>query len=288
MTEVDKKSLSEQDICSKYVLPSIVKAGWDLQNQIREQMTFTAGRIIVKGKIAAMGEKKRADFIIYHKNNFPIAIIEAKDNNHSIGSGMQQALNYAETLDIPFVYSTNGDAFLEHNKLSQGEQKETEISMDSFPSPNELYNRYIKARGVSEEQKAIIEEEYHQEIGGRSPRYFQQIAINRTVEAIAKGQNRILLVMATGTGKTYVASQIIHKLLKSKTKKRVLFLTDRDVLLTQPSNNDFKIFKKFMTRITNRKVDTSYEVYLALYQAVTGNEDWKNIYKQFSREERRV
>ena len=282
MTEVDKKSLSEQDICSKYVLPSIVKAGWDLQNQIREQMTFTAGRIIVKGKIAARGEKKRADFIIYHKNNFPIAIIEAKDNNHSVGSGMQQALNYAETLDIPFVYSTNGDAFLEHDKLSQGEQKETEISMDSFPSPNKLYNRYIKARGVSEEQKAIIEEEYHQEVGGRSPRYFQQIAINRTVEAIAKGQNRILLVMATGTGKTYTAFQIIWRLWKSKTKKRILFLVDRNILANQTMMNDFRHFGDKMTKIENRTVDKSYEIYLALYQGITGLEENKNIFKQFS------
>src|SRR3989339_697540 len=281
MTEVDKKSLSEQDICSKYVLPAIVKAGWDLQNQIREQMTFTAGRIIVKGKIAARGEKKRADFIIYYKNNFPIAIIEAKDNNHSVGSGMQQALNYAETLDIPFVYSTNGDAFLEHDKLSQGEQKETEISMDSFPSPNELYNRYIKARGVSEEQKAIIEEEYHQEVGGRSPRYFQQIAINRTVEAIAKGQNRILLVMATGTGKTYTAFQIIYRLWKSGTKKRILFLADRNVLIDQTKRNDFKHFKDKMTVIRKKIIDKAFEIYLALYQGLTNYDEDKDAYRQF-------
>ena len=282
MTEVDKKSLSEQDICSKYVLPSIVKAGWDLQNQIREQMTFTAGRIIVKGKIAARGEKKRADFIIYYKNNFPIAIIEAKDNNHSVGSGMQQALNYAETLDIPFVYSTNGDAFLEHDRLSKSKQKEKDISMDNFPSPDDLYNRYMQAKDVSLEQKTVIEQEYHQEIGGRSPRYFQQIAVNRTVEAIAKGQKRILLVMATGTGKTYTAFQIIWRLWKSKAKKRILFLVDRNILANQTMMNDFRHFDDKMTKIENRTVDKSYEIYLALYQGITGGEEEKNIFKQFS------
>ena len=277
-----KKSLSEQDICSKYVLPAIVKAGWDLQKQIREQTTFTAGRIIVKGKIATRGEKKRADFIIYHKNNFPIAIIEAKDNNHSVGSGMQQALNYAETLDIPFVYSTNGDAFLEHDRLSKSKQKEKDISMDNFPSPDDLYNRYMQAKDVSLEQKTVIEQEYHQEIGGRSPRYFQQIAVNRTVEAIAKGQKRILLVMATGTGKTYTAFQIIWRLWKSKAKKRILFLVDRNILANQTMMNDFRHFDDKMTKIENRTVDKSYEIYLALYQGITGGEEEKNIFKQFS------
>ena len=282
MKNSSKKALSEQDICSKYVLPAVIKAGWDLHKQIREQMTFTAGRIIVKGKFATRGEKKRADFILYYKNNFPIAIIEAKDNNHSIGSGMQQALNYAETLDIPFVYSTNGDAFLEHNRLSKNEQKEVEILMDNFPSPDELYNRYIQTKGVSTEQQVVIEQEYHQEIGGKSPRYFQQIAINRTVETIIKGQNRILLVMATGTGKTYTAFQIIWRLWKSKTKKRILFLVDRNILANQTMMNDFRHFGDKMTKIENRTVDKSYEIYLALYQGITGLEEEKNIFKQFS------
>lgn len=282
MNGVDKKNLSEQDICSKYVLPAIVNAGWDLHKQIREQLTFTAGRVIVKGRFATRGEKKRADFILYYKNNLPIALIEAKDNNHSVGSGMQQALNYAEMLDIPFVYSTNGDAFLEHNKLAKDGLKETEISMDNFPSPDELYKRYIKAKGLSSEQQAVMEQEYHQEIGGRSPRYFQQIAINRTVEAIAKGQKRILLVMATGTGKTYTAFQIIWRLWKSKTKKRILFLVDRNILADQTMMNDFRHFGDKMTKIENRTVDKSYEIYLALYQGITGLEEEKNIFKQFS------
>lgn len=282
MPDDNKKSLSEQDICSKYVLPAIIKAGWDLHKQIREQLTFTAGRIIVKGKFATRGEKKRADFILYHKNNFPIAIVEAKDNTYSVGSGMQQALNYAEMLDIPFVYSTNGDAFLEHNKLAKDGLKETEISMDNFPSPYELYKRYIKAKNLSTEQQMITEQEYHQEIGGRSPRYFQQIAINRAVEAIAKGQKRILLVMATGTGKTYTAFQIIWRLWKSKTKKRILFLVDRNILANQTMMNDFRHFGDKMTKIENRTVDKAYEIYLALYQGITGQEEEKNIFKQFS------
>lgn len=282
MRASNKKSLSEQDICSKYILPAVIKAGWDLHKQIREQLTFTAGRIIVKGKFATRGEKKRVDFILYYKNNFPIAIIEAKDNNHSVGSGMQQALNYAETLDIPFVYSTNGDTLLEHNRLSKSDQKETEISMDDFPSPDELYNRYLQAKDISAEHRVVTEQEYHQEIGGRSPRYFQQIAVNRTVEAIVKGQNRILLVMATGTGKTYTAFQIIWRLWKSKTKKRILFLVDRNILANQTMMNDFRHFGDKMTKIENRTVDKSYEIYLALYQGITGPEEEKNIFKQFS------
>lgn len=218
-------------------MPAINKAGWDLQKQIREQLTFTAGKVIVKGKFATRGEKKRADFILYYKNNFPIAIIEAKENNHSAGSGMQQALGYAETLDIPFVYSTNGDAFLEHDRFSKTKQKETELTMDNFPSPDELYARYIQAKGISKGQKAAIEQEYHQEVNGRSPRYFQQIAVNRAVEAIVKGQNKILLVMATGTGKTYTAFQIIWRLWKSKTKKKANSIFGRQKHFSR-SNDD--------------------------------------------------
>ena len=195
---------------------------------------------------------------------------------------MQQALEYGEILDIPFIYSSNGDGFIEHDRTGKSKDVERELSLSDFPNSNELWDRYKLWKGISKNHEEIITEDYYS--GLKKPRYYQEIAINRTIEAVAKGQDRILLVMATGTGKTYVASQIIHKLLKSKTKRRVLFLTDRNVLLTQPSNNDFKTFKKIMTRITNRKVDTSFEVYLALYQAVTGNEDQKNIYKQFSKE----
>jgi type I restriction enzyme, R subunit len=275
---MDKRSLSETDICTKLITPAIQKAGWKL---FRQEKYFTDGRVIVKGNKSERGEAKKADYILYYKGNIPLAIIEAKKNTLPISAGIQQALDYGEILDIPFVYSSNGDGFIEHDRTGKSKQVEREFALNQFPSPNELWSRYKKWKGITEKQEMPMIEEYY---AGKTPRYYQEIAINRAVEAVSKGQDRILLVMATGTGKTYVASQIIHKLLKSKTRKRVLFLTDRDVLLTQPSNNDFKIFKKFMTRITNRKVDTSYEVYLALYQAVTGDEDWRNIYKQFSKE----
>src|SRR3989338_7431101 len=277
---MDKKSLSEADICTKYITPAIVTAGWDLKNQIRQEVYFTNGRVIVKGKKIERWERKRADYILYYKANIPIAIIEAKDNNHDIGSGMQQALEYGEILDIPFIYSSNGDGFIEHDRTGKSKEVERELSLSGFPNSNELWNRYKEWKGIDKNHEEIIIEDYY--LGLKKPRYYQEIAINRTVEAVAKGQNRILLVMATGTGKTYVASQIIHKLWKSKAKKRILFLADRNILVDQARNNDFKHFKGAMTKITNRKIDKSYEIYLALYQAVTGTDELKNIYKQFS------
>lgn len=279
---MNKKVLTEQDICSKFILPAVVSAGWDLQLQIREQYSFTAGRIIVRGKTVERGERKRADFILFQKPNTPLALIEAKDNKHSVGSGMQQALEYAEALDIPFVYSSNGDAFLEHNRLSKTDPIEREMSMDQFPSPEELAKRYRELKGITPEVETVLEQEYFQELGGKEPRYFQQVAINRAVEAIAKGQKRILLVMATGTGKTYTAFQIIWRLWKSKTKKRILFLVDRNILADQAMINDFKHFGDKMVKIQNRSVDKAYEIYLALYQSITGIEEEKNIFKQFS------
>ncbi|MBI5222361.1 MAG: DEAD/DEAH box helicase family protein [Candidatus Magasanikbacteria bacterium] len=276
------KNLSEQNICSKYILPAVVSAGWDLKRQIREQYGFTAGRITVRGKTVVRGEQKRVDFILYHRGNLPLAIIEAKDNNHSVGDGMQQALGYAEALDVPFVYSSNGDAFLEHNRLEKTGPIERELALNEFPSPDALYNRYIKAKGIVGEQERIINQDYYLEIDGKSPRYFQQVAINRATEAIAKGQNRLLLVMATGTGKTYAAFQIIWRLWKSGVKKRILFLVDRNILADQPIMNDFRHFGDKMTKIAHRNVDKAYEVYLGLYQGLTGIEEEKNIFKQFS------
>jgi len=188
MPKFSKKELSEQDICSKYILPAVVGAGWDLQTQIREQYSFTAGRIIVKGKTVMRGEQKRADFVLYHRGHLPLAIIEAKDNKHSVGDGMQQGIEYAEALDIPFVYSSNGDGFLERDRLAQGGLIEREIRLDELPSPDELYARYAKAHGLAPEQEKIIGQEYYQEIGGKPARYYQEVAINRATEAIAKGQ----------------------------------------------------------------------------------------------------
>ena len=279
----DKKSLTERDICSKYITPAITGAGWDLLSQIREEVSFTKGRIIVRGKMHTRGEQKRADYILYYKSNIPIAVIEAKDNTHSVGAGMQQALNYAETLNVPFVFSSNGDAFLMHNRTGLSEKTEQEITLEAFPSPEQLWQRYCKWKGLeTAEALHTIEMPYYDDGSGRAPRYYQANAINNTVEAIAKAQKRILLVMATGTGKTYTAFQIIWRLWKSGTKKRILFLADRNILVDQTKNNDFKPFGPAMTKITKRQIDKSFEIYLSLYQAVSGSEEEQNIYRQFS------
>jgi len=279
---MDKKSLSERDICTKYITPALVQSGWDLHRQIREEVTFTAGRIRVRGDHVRRDKPKRADYVLYYKPNIPIAVIEAKDNNHHLGDGMQQAIDYGQALDVPFVYSSNGDAFLEHDFLRCSGQVEREIPLAHFPSPIDLWNRYCGIHGIDEQQERIITQEDHTEVGGKEPWYYQRAAINRTIEAIARGQDRILLVMATGTGKTYTAFQIIWRLWKAGTKKRILFLADRNILVNQTRINDFRPFGDKMTKITNRTVDKSYEVYLALYQAVSGTEEEKNIYKEFS------
>jgi type I restriction enzyme, R subunit len=280
---MSKKSLSERDICTKFITPAILKAGWDLHTQIREELSFTKGRIIVRGKLHTRGKQKRADYVLYYKSNIPIAVIEAKDNSLSVGAGMQQALDYAETLDVPFVFSSNGDAFLMHDRTGLADKVEQELSLDSFPSPEELWARYCKWKGVdTPEAKNTVEMPYYDDGTGRAPRYYQVNAVNRTIEAVANGANRILLVMATGTGKTYTAFQIIWRLWKSGTKKRILFLADRNILVDQTKNNDFKPFGAAMTKISKRQIDKSYEIYLSLYQAVTGNDEEKNIYKQFS------
>lgn len=274
-----KKQLTEQDIRTKYITPAIKQAGWDEMTQLREEVYFTQGRIEVRGKTVKRGKAKKADYILYYKNNFPIAVIEAKDNKHSVGSGMQQAQDYAETLDIPFAYSSNGDGFLEHDFFTG---KEREISMDEFPSPAELYERYKQANNLDESKQKIIETPYYSDGSGKTPRYYQEIAINRTIKSVSEGQDRILLVMATGTGKTFTAGQIIWRLWKSGTSKRILFLADRNILVDQTMSNDFKHFGDKMTKIQKRQIDKSYEIYLALYQGLTGNEEEKNAYKQFS------
>ncbi|MBU4077814.1 MAG: DEAD/DEAH box helicase family protein [Euryarchaeota archaeon] len=279
---MNKKNLSERDICTKYVTPAIVQAGWNLFNQIQEEVTFTKGRVMVKGRLWSRGESKRLDFLLSHKPNIPVAIIEAKDNNHGIGDGMQQALVYAEMMDVPFVYSTNGDAFIEHDRTAKSGQIERELPLDAFPSPEELWKRYCAWKGIDETNKQIVTQDYYTDSSGKTPRYYQLVAINRTIEAIARGQNRIFLVMATGTGKTYTAFQIIWRLWKSRTKKRILYLADRNILIDQTKTNDFKPFGSAMTKIVNRNADKSFEIYLSLYQAVSGPEEWKNIYKQFS------
>ncbi len=283
MEELNKKSLSERDICTKFITPALIKAGWDIVLQVREELTFTDGRIIVRGQMAVRSkQKKRADYVLSYKPGLRLAIIEAKDNKHPVGAGMQQAIAYAEALDVPFVYSSNGDAFIERDRTRTDGVLEREIPLDAFPSPEELWRRYSAWKDIGRpEQQAIVTQDYYTDASGKRPRYFQEIAINRTLEAVAKGQNRILLVMATGTGKTYTAFQVIWRLWKARAKKRILFLADRNILVDQTKMNDFQPFGGAMTKVTNRTADTAFEIYLALYQAVTGTEEEKKIYKQF-------
>ena len=282
---IDKKKLSERDICTKFITPAIKKAGWNTQTQLLEEVSFTDGKIYVRGKLTARGARKRADYILYYKPNIPIAIVEAKDNKHSVSAGIQQGLEYAKILDIPFIFSSNGDGFLFHDKTQTSGNIETELDNNSFPSPQELWAKYKKYKGIeTPEAEKVVEQDYFFDGSGRTPRYYQQNAINRTLEAIAKGQDRIILVMATGTGKTYTAFQIIHRLWKSGAKKRILFLADRNALVDQTRRGDFKHFKDKMTVVKHRMIDKSYEVYLALYQGLSGADEQANAYKQFSPE----
>lgn len=279
---MSKKLFSERDICTKFITPALENAGWDRMKQFREEVNFTDGRIIVRGKLSTRGKKKRADYILYYKPNIPIGIIEVKENNHEVGAGMQQGLEYGDILELPFVFSTNGDRFLFHDKTN-ATNIESEIELDDFPSPEILWEKYLQFKGIANEQsKQIVEQDYFFDGSGRAPRYYQQNAVNLTLEAIAKGQNRILLVMATGTGKTYTAFQIVHRLWKSRTKKRILFLADRNSLIDQTKRGDFKHFRDKMTIVQKRQIDKSYEIYLAIYQGLTGNEEERNIFKQFS------
>lgn len=282
-TTMDKKTLTERDICTKFITPAIVKSGWDVNKQVLEEVSFTDGKIIVRGKMTARGARKRADYILYYKPNIPIAIVEAKDNNHSVRAGIQQALEYARILDIPCVFSSNGDGFLFHDRTAVDDNIEKELDLNSFPSPEDIWLKYKQYKGISNpETEHIASQDYYFDGSGRRPRYYQQIAVNRTIEAIANGQNRILLVMATGTGKTMCAFQIAYRLWKAGVKKRILFLADRNALIDQTKRGDFKHFRDKMTVVKHRMVDKSYEIYLSLYQGITGNEDEKNIYKQFS------
>lgn len=272
-----KRSLSEEDIKARYITPSITDAGWDINKQVRLEYAFTAGRIILRGNVTARGKKKRADYVLFYKNNFPLAVIEAKDNNHPVGAGLQQAIEYANALDISYVFASNGDAFVEQNLIT-GEVRE--LKLEEFPSPEELYKRYIIDKNINEFEEKVILEPYYYVPNYKTPRYYQRVAINRTVDAVAKGQDRVLLVSATGTGKTYMTFQIIYRLWKSGLKKRILFLADRNVLVDQTISGDFKPFSGKMTKVKNKDLDSSYEIYLALYQQLTGD-DGEETFRQF-------
>jgi type I site-specific restriction endonuclease len=281
---MDKKQLSERDICTKFITPALRQAGWDELRQLREEVSFTKGRIIVRGKIVKRGKAKRADYILYYKPNIPLAVIEAKDNHCGVGDGLQQALEYADTLQLPFVFSSNGDGFVFHDGTESGGPIEQNLTLDEFPSPATLWARYRTWKGLPPDADALVLQDYYSEGTERGPRYYQATAVNAAIEAIAKGQNRLLLVMATGTGKTYTAFQIIWRLWKAGRKKRILFLVDRNILANQTMVNDFRPFGSSMAKLSTsskvierddgavdkkRRIDTSYEVYLALYQAIT-------------------
>lgn len=301
---MDKRELSERDICTKYITPALERAGWDRMLQMLEEHSFTKGRIIVRGKLVSRGKAKRADYVLQYKKNIPIAVIEAKDNNHSLGDGMQQALGYAETLDVPFVFTSNGDGFVFHDRTGASPQRETTLSLDEFPSPEELWARYRAWKGFSPEAESTVLQDFHDDGSGKAPRYYQINAVNKAIEAIAQGRDRILLVMATGTGKTYTAFQIIWRLWKAGRAKRVLFLADRNVLVDQTMVNDFRPFGGAMAKLSTnaktierddgstedltlafdkkRRIDSAYEVYLGLYQAITGPNEQDKIFREFS------
>jgi len=287
LSEVNKKDLSEADICDIFITPAIKRAGWDAIKQIRREVTLTPGPVIVRGNMSARNKKKKkyADYVLYWEPGIPVSVIEAKDNNHTVSHGMQQALGYAEILNVPSAHSSNGDAFAAHNKVAEeSEDIETEFPLDAFPQPDELWKRYKKYRGIEDKEEELIVQPYHTDASDKEPRYYQVEAINRTIEAISKGKNRVLLVMATGTGKTYTTFQIIWRLWKARQVKRVLFLVDRNILADQTLINDFKPFGSVMTKIKNRKIDPSYEIYIGLYQAITGPDEEDKIFKNVSRD----
>jgi type I restriction enzyme, R subunit len=307
---VTKKNLSEDDTSVKFITPALYQAGW-AEAAIRRQVAFTAGRIIVRGKLVTRGKAKRADYVLYI-GHFPIALIEAKHNFKAVGDGMQQALDYATTLDIPFVFSSNGQGFVLHDRTGTSTQLETTLALDAFPSPAALWSRYLAYKGLTSAQEKIVTQPYYDDGSAKEPRYYQRNAVNAAVEAIAKGQTRMLLVMATGTGKTYTAFQIIWRLWKAGQKKRILFLADRNILIDQTMVNDFRPFGGAMAKLSvnaktieradgskidlplamdrhidkdgdnKRRVNAAYEIYLGLYQAITGPEERQKLFKEFS------
>ncbi|MEC9344635.1 MAG: DEAD/DEAH box helicase family protein [Pseudomonadota bacterium] len=301
---MDKSKLTEADICTKFITPAVKDAGWDVMSQVREQVYFTRGRIIVRGKLVSRGQGKRADYILFYRPNIPLAVIEAKDNSHGIGAGMQQALDYAEALKVPFVFSSNGDGFVFHDRTATTGPVETTLALDAFPGPEELWARYSAWKGIASGAQDMVLQDYHDDGSGKEPRYYQRNAINAAVEAIARGQDRLLLVMATGTGKTYTAFQIIWRLWKAGRKKRILFLADRNILVDQTMVNDFRPFGGAMAKLSaragtissadgtptgiatavdsGRRINKSYEIYLGLYQAITGPDDSQKLYRDFS------
>lgn len=279
-TILSKKQMSEEDIKLQYITPAITSK-WN-RAKITMETRITDGKINLKGNFVFREKPKRADYILYLSANNPIAIVEAKDNTHSISHGLQQAIAYARMLDLPFAYSSNGDGFAEHDFLTG---QEREFGLDEFPTEQELIERYKKESGISPQQEVAIEQPYYSSQNTYPPRYYQRIAINRTVDAIARGQQRLLLVMATGTGKTYTAFQIVYRMLQSGLKRKILYLADRNILVDQSIQQDFAPLEKVIHKINVAKDDkstiTSHEVYFSLYQQLVGDDDKEHFSELF-------
>ena len=285
MDSINKKELSESDICDLFITPALKNAGWDQVRQLRREVTLTPGPVVVRGNMSARNQKKKkfADYVLSWAPGIPIAVIEAKDNSHTVSHGMQQALGYAEILAVPSAFSSNGDAFASHNKVpGPGEDIEIQFPLEQFPAPRVLWQRYKLFRGIEETAEELVLQPYHADSSGKEPRYYQVEAVNRVVEAVARGRKRVLLVMATGTGKTYTTFQVIWRLWKAKAVRRVLFLVDRNILADQTLVNDFKPFGSVMTKVKKRRIDPAYEIQLALYQAITGPAEEDKIFKNVS------
>lgn len=280
-TILPKKAMSEEDIKLQYITPAIISK-WD-RGKITMETQITDGKINLKGNFVFREKPKRADYILYLNANNPIAIIEAKDNNHSISHGLQQAMTYAQMLDLPFAYSSNGDGFAEHDFLTG---KERQFGLDEFPTEAELVARFKQESRMTPAQEALIEQPYYSSQNTYPPRYYQRIAINRTVDAIARGQNRLLLVMATGTGKTYTAFQIVYRMLQSGLRRKILYLADRNILVDQSIQQDFAPLEKVIHKINFAKDDkstiTSHEVYFSLYQQLVGDDDKEHFSELFT------
>ncbi len=276
MSILDKKQMTEEDIKLNYITPAILTKGWKDKITMETKVQFTDGKINLRGNLVSRETPKKADYVLYINRNNPIAIIEAKDNNHSVSYGMQQAKEYAKMFDVPFAYSSNGDGFEEYDFITGVER---ELSLDDFPTPDELIARYKReingGAGLSDMEEKLMSQPYYTSQSTYSPRYYQRVAVNRTIEAIAKGQKRLLLVMATGTGKTYTAFQIVYRLLQSGNKQKILYLADRNNLIDQTISGDFKPLEKVIHKINFAKDDkatiTSHQVFFSLYQQLVGN-----------------
>ena len=286
---LDKKQMTEEDIKLNYITPAINASGWRNGINITMETKITDGKINIRGNMAYRESAKKADYLLYLNKYHPIAVVEAKDNNHSISFGLQQAMTYAQMLDLPFAYSSNGDGFCEHDFLTGAERQ---LGMNEFPTVDELVSRYKKERnngeGLNEQELTLIDQPFYSSQNTYPPRYYQRNAVNRTLDAIARGQNRLLLVMATGTGKTYTAFQIVYRLLSSGVKRKVLYLADRNNLVDQSIQQDFSPLERVIHKVNFAKdkkdTITAYQVYFALYQQLIGDNDQEHYSELFDRD----